>query len=149
MLLSWSNTKWVAVSVCLFVFFSEGGELDPITLLFYKPFPPRPFPYCTSTTLSSFYLFLRVFFFFGRGWTGPHNSPLLQALSPPSLPLLHFYYPLLFLLVSSSWFLGMFVYRSQITSLHKASSGWTRQGLQSFSTVSCTKCVIIALGRCR
>ena len=55
----------VSCSVCLFVclfFFSEGGELDLITLLFYKPFPPRPFPYCTSTTLSSFYLVLRVDF---------------------------------------------------------------------------------------
>lgn len=53
----------MSCSVCLFVcFFSEGGELDPITLLFYKPFPPRPFPYCISTTLSSFYLFLRVDF---------------------------------------------------------------------------------------
>ena len=31
-------------------------------------------------------LFVCLFFFFGRGWTGPHNSPLLQALSPRPFP---------------------------------------------------------------
>ena len=149
MLLSWSNTKWVAVSVCLFVFFFGRGWTGPHNSPLLQALSPPSLPLLHFYHPLLFLLVSSSFFFFGRGWTGPHNSPLLQALSPPSLPLLHFYHPLLFLLVSSSWFLGMLVYRSQITSLHKASSGWTRQGLQSFSTVSCTKCVIIALGRCR
>ena len=52
------------MSVCLFVFFSEGGELDPITLLFYKPFPP-PVPSLTALLPPSplFTCFFEFFFF--------------------------------------------------------------------------------------
>ena len=60
MLLSWSNTKWVAVSVCLFVFFFGRGWTGPHNSPLLQALSPRPFPYCTSTTLSSFYLFLQV-----------------------------------------------------------------------------------------
>ena len=53
------------MSVCLFVcfFFSEGGELDLITLLFYKPFPPVPSLTALLPPSPLFTCFFEFFFF--------------------------------------------------------------------------------------
>ena len=56
----------MSCSVCLFVclfFFSEGGELDLITLLFYKPFPPVPSLTALLPPSPLFTCFFEFFFF--------------------------------------------------------------------------------------
>ena len=52
----------MSCSVCLFVcfFFFGKGLTGPHNSPLLQALSPRPFPYCTSTTLSSFYLFLQV-----------------------------------------------------------------------------------------